>query len=59
MKKLIEFDSIEQLKIKKVLAKNRIEITDNDLILFEDRKVVKIIKDNKELLFNNNVIINS
>jgi hypothetical protein len=57
MKEFIKYNEIERLKIRKILAKNGLKLTDNDLVLFENKKILKLIKDNKEYLFDNNVII--
>lgn len=61
MKNFNEFDEIEQLKIKKILRLNykkiSIELTDTDLILFEDNQLLMISTDTKEYLFRKNKII--
>jgi hypothetical protein len=59
MKTILNFDEIEQLKIKKILQKNHMKIQLNDLILFEDKNIIKLVRNEKEYLFMNNIILNS
>ena len=62
MKKFKEYDEIQKLKIKKIISKNfktiNFKIGENDYVLFENLNLIKLIKNEKEYLFNNNIIIN-
>jgi len=59
MKTILNFDEIEQLKIKKILQKNHMKVELTDLILFENKNIYKLVREDKEYLFENNVILNS
>lgn len=58
MKNINGFDEIEQLKIKKILQKNNMKVEINDLILFENKTIIKLVRNDKEYLFDNNIIRN-
>lgn len=62
MKQFKDYNEIQKIKIKKILIYNHekidFNISDNDIVEFEGLNLLKIIKENKEYLFKDNIILN-
>lgn len=62
MKQFKDYNEIQKIKIKKILIYNHekinFTISDNDIVDFDDLELLKIITENKEYLFKNNIILN-
>lgn len=61
MKQFKDYNEIQKIKIKKILLYNKMDmkISDTDIVDFEGLNLKKIIIENKEYLFNDNIVLNS